>query len=92
MSVPEAEVTGWGRWVIEDGLAACEALLAGRAGPFCFGHTPTLADICLIPQLYNARRFGAQLRGLTRLLAAEEACSAIPAFAQAAPERQGDAE
>jgi len=92
MSVPESEVTGWARWVIEGGLAACEVLLAETAGPFCFGKTPTLADVCLVPQLFNARRFGAYVGGFTRLLAAEEACNELPAFAQAAPDRQGDAE
>jgi glutathione S-transferase len=56
MSLLESDVTGWARWIIEDGLAACEALLARTPGPFCFGQTPTLADICLVPQLYNARR------------------------------------
>lgn len=92
MSLPGTEVTGWARWVIEDGLAACETLLAGTAGPFCFGPTPTLGDICLVPQLYNARRFGADVGGFTRLLSAEQACSELPAFVEAAPERQGDAE
>jgi maleylpyruvate isomerase len=92
MSVREPEVTAWARWIIEDGLAACETLLAGTTGPFCFGQAPTLADICLVPQLYNARRFGAELSRFTHLLAAEQACHALPAFAQAAPERQADAE
>lgn len=92
MALPETEVTNWARWVIGDGLAACEALLAEAAGPFCFGPTPTLADLYLVPQLYNAHRFGADLQGLPRLLAAEGACNALPAFIQAAPDRQPDAE
>ena len=92
MSLPEAEVTGWARWVIEDGLGACEVLLANTPGPFCFGAAPTLADVCLVPQLYNGRRFGCDLSRFSRLLAAEEACAALPAFADAAPERQGDVE
>ena len=92
MPLPEAEVTNWARWVIGNGLAACEALLAGTAGPFCFGTGPTLADLCLVPQLYNARRFGADLQGLPHLLAAEAACNGLPAFLQAAPDRQRDAE
>jgi maleylpyruvate isomerase len=90
--LPEEQVTDWARWVIGDGLAACEALIADAAGPFCFGETPTLADLCLVPQLYNARRFGCDLQGLPRLLAAEAACNVLPAFAQAAPDRQSDAE
>jgi len=92
MPLPETEVTNWARWVIGNGLAACEALLAGTAGPFCFGTGPTLADLCLVLQLYNARRFGADLQGLPHLLAAEAACNGLPAFLQAAPDRQRDAE
>jgi maleylpyruvate isomerase len=92
LQLPEAGVTGWACWIIREGLEACETLLADRSGPFCFGAAPTLADICLVPQLANARRFGCDLSRLPRLLAAEEACNALPAFAQAAPDRQGDAE
>jgi maleylpyruvate isomerase len=88
----DAEVNEWARRTNYDGLAACEKLLAGTKGPFCFGDTPTLADICLIPQLGNARRFGADVSGFKRLLEAEAACKSIPAFADAAPERQPDAE
>ena len=85
-------MTGWACWIVREGLEACEALLADRAGPFCFGAAPTLADICLVPQLANARRFGCDLSRLPRLLAAEAACNALPAFQQAAPDRQADAE
>lgn len=90
--LPEDTVIGWARWVIADGLAACEAILANQAGPFCFGASPTLADLCLVPQLYNARRFGVDLQALPRLLAAEAACNALPAFVRAVPDQQGDAE
>lgn len=83
----------WARGVIEEGLAACEALLAAGGGrPFCFGAAPGLADLCLVPQLFNARRFGADLSGVPRLLKIEAACAAMPAFRDAAPERQPDAE
>ena len=92
MRLQEPDVTAWARWIIEDGIAACEALLAGTPGPFCFGQLPTLADVCLVPQLYNARRFGADLQSLPRLLAAEAACNDLPAFTRAAPDRQADAE
>jgi maleylpyruvate isomerase len=92
MPLPEIEITAWARGVIADGLIACQALLAGPEGPFCFGATPTLADLCLVPQLYNARRFEVELDGFPRLLAAEAACRELPAFAQAVPERQPDAE
>lgn len=92
LGLDEAAVTGWAAWVNGEGLAACEALIAEEPGPFCFGAAPTLADICLIPQLGNARRFGVDLAGFPRLCEAEAACRALEAFAAAAPERQPDAE
>ncbi len=88
----DAEVNEWARRTNYEGLAACEALLAHEKGPFCFGATPTLADICLIPQMGNARRFGADVSGFKRLLEAEAACKNVKAFADAAPEKQPDAE
>lgn len=92
LGLGEEAATGWAADVNRDGLAACERLLAGEAGPFCFGSAPTLADICLVPQLGNARRFGVDVSGWPRLLGAEAACRALPAFAEAAPDRQPDAE
>ncbi len=82
----------WAREVIAEGLAACEALVRDQPGPFCFGAMPGLADIALVPQLYNARRFGVDLGAMPRLVAADAACRALPAFAEAAPEAQADAE
>jgi maleylpyruvate isomerase len=92
MGHASAEADGWACAVIAEGLAACEALLADTAGPFCFGAAPGLADLCLVPQLFNARRFGVALETLPRLLAAEAACLKLPAFAAATPARQADAE
>lgn len=85
------EVTEWARHVNFEGLEACEALIANTQGPFCFGDQPGLADICLIPQLANARRFGADLSGFKRILQVDAACKEIKAFANAAPEKQPDA-
>lgn len=84
----------WAHDTIAEGLAACEAMLReqGGEGPYCFGAAPGLADLCLVPQLYNARRFGVDLAPMPRLLAAEAACLTLPAFAETAPERQPDAE
>lgn len=82
----------WARHVNEEGLAAAEALIANEPGPFAFGSAPTLADICIVPQLGNARRFGADISRLRRILEAETACLALPAFQNAAPEKQPDAE
>jgi maleylpyruvate isomerase len=67
-------------------------LIAHEAGPFCFGAKPTLADLCLVPQLANARRFGVDVAAYPRLLKAEAAAKNLAAFADAAPERQPDAE
>ena len=92
MGRPEAEVQAWAADANAAGLAACEALLEGAPGPFCFGAAPTLADICLVPQLGNARRFGVDVTRFPRLLAAEAACLALSAFADAVPDRQPDAE
>src|SRR3954452_21803105 len=92
LGVTEEKVTEWAAWVNREGLAACETLIAGETGPFCFGDKPTMADLCLVPQLANARRFGVDLQGFPRLLQAETAAKALQAFADAAPERQPDAE
>ncbi|MFC7473381.1 maleylacetoacetate isomerase [Dankookia sp. GCM10030260] len=93
----QAAANAWAQHTIAEGLAACEALLRDRPGsvrqgPFCFGAAPGLADLALVPQLYNARRFGVDLTAMPRLVAADAACLALPAFAAAAPERQPDAE
>lgn len=89
---PEDAVTGWAARVNATGLAACEALVGHRPDAFCFGNMPGLADICLAPQLGNARRFGVDVSAFPRLLAIEHACMALPAFADAVPARQADAE
>lgn len=92
LGLPEEQVTGWAAWANREGLAACEALIAGEPGPFCFGEAPTIADLCLVPQLFNARRFGVDVSAYPRLLKAEAAAQAMKAFADAAPDKQADAE
>jgi len=92
LGLPEEQVTGWAAWANREGLAACEALIANEPGPFCFGATPTIADLCLVPQLFNARRFGVDVTAFPRLLKAEAAAREIKAFADAAPDKQPDAE
>jgi maleylpyruvate isomerase len=92
LALPEEQVTGWAAWANREGLAACETLIADEAGPFCFGEAPSMADLCLVPQLANARRFGVDLGAFPRLLKADAAAKNIKAFADAAPERQPDAE
>jgi maleylpyruvate isomerase len=80
----------WARDAIAEGLASCAELIAGEAGPYCFGQNVTLADIVLIPQLFNARRFEAVIP--QRLLDVEGACLALDAFQRALPQNQPDAE
>ncbi len=92
LGLPEEQVTEWAAWANREGLAACETLIASEPGPFCFGETPTVADLCLVPQLANARRFGVDLAAFPRLLKAETAAKTIKAFTDAAPDRQPDAE
>ncbi|MBF9031756.1 maleylacetoacetate isomerase [Rhodobacterales bacterium HKCCE3408] len=80
-------------WMVhwmEKGLAAFMASIRGDTA-FCFGDAPGLADICLVPQLYNAHRWGVDMAPLSRLTEIEGRCLAHPAFAAAAPEVQPDA-
>lgn len=79
LGVDEDAINQWARTTIEEGLAAFEVLLPAHSGTYCFGDTPSLADICLIPQLVNARRFGVELTS-QRILAIEAACLTMDAF------------
>jgi maleylacetoacetate isomerase len=76
----------WYRHWVREGLAALEAA-AGQAGPFLGGDAPNIADVCLVPQLYNARRFEVDLSDFPTLVTADAAATALEAFAAAAPER-----
>ncbi len=78
----------WYRHWVSEGLAALEALAAPRAGDYLFGDAPTIADICLVPQLYNARRFAVPLDACPSLLRADQNASRLDAFAAAHPDRQ----
>ena len=88
------EITGddamratWMKRFIRPGMEAFEKLLAARPeAPFCFGPKPTLPDICLMPQVYNARRWGAEIADLPRTMAVVAACEAHPAFIAAHPD------
>ena len=92
LGVAEEQVTEWAAWANREGLSACEALIKGEKGPFCFGAAPTVADLCLVPQLANARRFGVDVAAFPRLLEAEAAAKEMKAFTDAAPDKQADAE
>jgi maleylacetoacetate isomerase len=84
----------WYRHWIALGLEPLEAQVANspHTGRFCHGDTPSVADCCLVPQLFNARRFECDLAPYPTLLAIERHCLELPAFRDAAPDRQPDAE
>ncbi|HYP88611.1 MAG TPA: maleylacetoacetate isomerase, partial [Polyangiaceae bacterium] len=82
----------WARTFIAKGLAALEKMAAPRAGAFLFGDGVSLADVYLVPQLYNARRWGVALAAFPTLLRADENARRLPAFLAAAPDQQPDAE
>jgi maleylpyruvate isomerase len=82
----------WGHDTLVKGLSATEALVAANPGPYAFGTQPTLADIIIVPQLLNCRRFGVDLALFPRLMGIEAACADLPAFRAAHPDAQPDAE
>lgn len=84
-------IAGWVAQWIAPGFAALETMVAQHGKGFCFGDAPGMADCCLIPQIYNARRFAVDLSPYPLLCAIEARCLALDAFATAAPEAQSDA-
>ena len=86
--------TGWYRHWVEEGLRVIEKHLArdGQSGDFCHGNSPGLADCCLIPQVFNARRFKVDLAPYPVIERISARCSALPEFAAAHPDGQLDAE
>ncbi|WP_420994695.1 maleylacetoacetate isomerase [Cupriavidus sp. 30B13] len=94
LGVAEEAKDAWYRHWVELGFEAVNANLvrAGKAGRFCFGDTPTLADICLVPQVFNAQRFNIDVSRYPAIAKAFDACMALPAFQQAEPKAQPDAE
>ncbi|WP_298290689.1 maleylacetoacetate isomerase [Thiomonas sp.] len=90
----QAQRTAWYCHWVERGLRAIEKMLAGNphTGRFCHGDSPTLADCCLVPQLFNAKRYGCSLAGLDTVLRICAECERLEAFVRAAPEHQPDAE
>jgi len=84
----QEEVDRWYAHWIREGLPALEAIATPKAGKFLFGEMPTAADVFLVPQLYNARRFNVPIDDFPTLLRAEENANKLEAFAAAHPERQ----
>jgi maleylpyruvate isomerase len=88
---PQDEVDQWYRhWILKGGLEAVETLIEG--GRFCFGDRPSLADVCLVPQVFNAHRYKIDIAHLQRVVAVDEHCNALAAFKAAHPAEQHDAE
>lgn len=82
----DAVRAAWMQKFIGEGLAAFEKLLdSPHTGQFCHGDSPTMADLCLVPQVYNARRWKVDLDAMPRLVAIADRCNEIPAFRDAAP-------
>lgn len=92
LELPDEQKTRWYRHWIGVGFDAVEAMLNdGQAGSFCHGKTPGMADCCLVPQVYNARRFECDLKAYPTINRIYETCEAHPAFEKAHPASQPDA-
>jgi maleylacetoacetate isomerase len=92
LSQSEDQVNAWYRHWIADGLAKLEAELASSKGRFCHGDTPTMADCCLVPQIFNAKRYQSDLAPYPETMRVFEACMHLEAFDRAQPSKQPDAE
>ena len=90
----EAQKKAWYQHWMAEGFRILETRLSGEGdtGAFCHGDTPGLADCCLVPQVFNAERFAVDLTPFPTILRIRNTCEALPAFAQAHPSRQADAE
>lgn len=91
LKVSDDDKNTWYRYWVAEGLAAFERQLAGLpSATFCFGNTPTMADCCLVPQIFNAKRFDCDLSAYPRTMAAFDACMKLPAFSDTQPAKCPD--
>jgi maleylacetoacetate isomerase len=90
MGQEQSAIDAWYHHWVREGFAALEALVG--PGPYAYGNAVTLADICLVPQVFNARRLKVPLDAFPKIVAVEAACLRLPAFERARPENQPDAE
>ena len=92
LDVSDEQFSAWYAHWIREGFKAAETAAAAfaNAGAYVFGESVSFADTCLVPQVYNARRFKVALDDFPRLIAVTDACNALEAFMQAAPEQQAD--
>jgi maleylacetoacetate isomerase/maleylpyruvate isomerase len=88
----QEQVDTWYRYWIADGLAKLEAELRDKAGKFCHGDAPTMADCCLVPQIFNAKRYNSDLAPYPTTMRVFDACMKLDAFDRAQPSQQPDAE
>lgn len=92
MKVSEEDKNRWYKHWVETGLEVVERQLAAVPGTFCHGATPTIADCCLVPQIFNAQRFECRLDHVPHVMRVYEACMKLPAFERTRPEACPDAE
>ena len=92
LGADDAAMHAWMTHWMHEGFRSAELTAATHDGPFVFGESVTIADACLIPQLYNAHRFDIPLQDFPTLVGIEAHCLGLPAFADAVPEQQPDAD
>ncbi|AAN54726.1 maleylacetoacetate isomerase [Shewanella oneidensis MR-1] len=91
LTVNEEAKSAWYHHWVATGFTALETQLVRHSGRYCFGDKVTIADLCLVPQVYNAQRFNVDLTPYPNIMRVWAECNQLPAFADAAPERQADA-
>ncbi|MEW6981777.1 maleylacetoacetate isomerase [Colwelliaceae bacterium 6471] len=92
LGVSDAQKLAWSHHWMAKGFAAIEEKITKTAGQYCFGDVVTIADICLVPQVYNAKRFNLDMSAYPTIERVVQACNQLPAFIRALPENQADAQ